>query len=75
MAKDSKYICLTVRRLYRILSHMSRAISVPMYHPLKGIAVNSMPPQSSSIMLTAGTAYHFNPSSSNHGNLFIMKHK
>ena len=45
------------------------AISVPIYHPLNGHAVNSSPPQSNSRDETAGNAYHFKPSSAKLGNL------
>ena len=56
--------------LYRDLSERSRAISVPMYHPLNGAAVYSSPPQSNIIPLTAGRPYHLRPSSSNQGYLY-----
>ena len=39
------------------------------YHPLKGHAGISTPPTSRQRHDTAGSAYHFNPSSSNHGYL------
>lgn len=40
-----------------------------MYQPLKGQALNSRPPISSSILDTAGRPYHFRPRSLNHSNL------
>ena len=54
---------------YRLTSQRSLPISVAMYQPLKGAAVNSSPPQSNAMLATAGSAYHFNPNSSNQGNL------
>ena len=41
-----------------------------MYHPLKGQAVNCSPPQSSIILETAGTQYHFKPRSLMPGYLY-----
>lgn len=40
-----------------------------MYQPLKGQALNSRPPISSSILDTAGRPYHFRPRSLNQSNL------
>lgn len=51
--------CITSRIFKRLVSQRFRQpISVDMYHPLNAVAVNSMPPQSNSILDTAGTAYH-----------------
>lgn len=36
------------------------------YHPLKGHAQNSTPPQLNNKLETAGTAYHLRPKSTNH---------
>lgn len=61
---------VTFRMLYRCTSQKSRTpISVPMYQPLKGHAVNSRPPTSRSMLATAGSAYHFRSSSLNHSYL------
>lgn len=61
---------VTCRMLYRCTSQKSRTpISVPMYQPLKGHAVNSRPPTSRSMLATAGSAYHFRSSSLNHSYL------
>lgn len=52
------------------VSHRLRQpISVLMYQPLKGAAVNWMPPQSNIMLETAGSAYHLSPSSSNQSKL------
>lgn len=60
--------------LYRCTSQKSRTpISEPMYQPLKGHPVNSRPPTSSSMLATAGSAYHFRSSSLNHSYL-LNKH-
>lgn len=57
-------------KLYRLTSHKSLApISVLMYQPLNGAAVNSNPPQSNTMFETAGTAYHFKLSLANHSYL------
>ena len=61
---------ITSRMLYRWTSQKSRTpISVPMYHPLKGHPGNSRPPTSSSMLATAGRAYHLSSSSRNHSYL------
>lgn len=61
---------ITFRILYRCTSQKSRTpISVPMYQPLKGHAVNSRPPTSRSMLATAGSAYHFRSNSLNHSYL------
>ena len=58
--------------LYRFTSHKSLdPISVPIYQPLNGAAGNWMPPQSNSMLATAGSAYHFSPSSLNQVKLSI----
>uniref|UniRef100_A0A182QLU0 Uncharacterized protein n=1 Tax=Anopheles farauti TaxID=69004 RepID=A0A182QLU0_9DIPT len=60
---------LTSSRLRRFASHRLRQpISVDIYHPLKAVAVNWMPPQSNNIDDTIGTAYHRRFSSANHLN-------
>ena len=52
--------------LYLLSSQKSRdPTSVPMYQPLKGAAVYSIPPQSNIMLDTPGTAYHSKPSSLN----------
>lgn len=62
----------TSKILYLFKSQRSRqAISVTMYHPLNGHAVNWSPPQSNNILDTAGTLYHLKPSVSNH--LYLKK--
>ena len=47
------------------MSPKSLPISVPIYQPLNGHAVNCNPPQSNIIELTAGNAYHFKFKSAN----------
>jgi hypothetical protein len=60
--------------LRRCASHrFLQPISVLMYHPLKGAAVNSRPPQSNSMLATAGSAYQRRSSFSNQSNLRIEK--
>lgn len=61
---------LTSNMFLRFTSHKFRQpISVDMYHPLNEVAENCIPPQSKSILLTAGNAYHLRLSSLNHSNL------
>lgn len=61
---------LTSSMLRRLVSHRFRhPISVDMYHPLKAVAVNWMPPQSNSIPDTAGSAYQRRFRSANHLNV------
>lgn len=63
---------LTSNMFLRFTSHKFRQpISVDMYHPLNEVAENCIPPQSKSILLTAGNAYHLRLSSLNHSNLKI----
>ena len=44
-----------------------------MYQPLKPQAGYTIPPQSNNMLLTAGTAYHSKPRSSNLGYLYATK--
>lgn len=65
---------LTSVKFLRLTSHrFLQPISVDMYQPLNDVAVNWMPPQSKSILLTAGTAYHLNCISLNHLYLLIKR--
>ncbi len=62
----------TLDMLYLLGSHMSLApTSVPIYHPLKGMAVNCTPPQSRIIPYTAGNPYQRRPRSANQSYLEI----
>lgn len=65
-------IQLTSIKFLRFTSHkFLQPISVDIYHPLKDVAVNWMPPQSNIIEDTAGTAYHLKFNSENHLYLLI----
>ena len=64
---------LTFSLLYLPMSHRSLIISVLMYQPLKPQAGYTIPPQSNNMLLTAGTAYHSKPRSSNLGYLYATK--
>ena len=69
-SRPSWTVLITSRMLYRWTSQKSRTpTSVPMYHPLKGHPGNSRPPTSSSMLATAGRAYHLSSSSRNHSYL------
>ena len=63
------FTIFTFSLLYLPVSHKSLIISVLMYQPLKPQAGYTIPPQSSDMLLTAGTAYHSKPRPSNLGYL------